>query len=620
MRASPQRPGPSGSRVLKKRPSIPRLGDRLQAVFTRDVSLTDSTTHTKTDVSATLTSSNLDRLAKSSHSNNEFAVIDTLSVCSDEDVVLIGTSGRSGKSQSSTHLSSRSVTPRGDETPPTTLTGDDSYCSSDDEATLDLSTPVNDKTFFNSIPNTTYELGNLKIFEATTPEINCQSHVTTPFIEQVGTVDGPCYLPFRTANELSALHDPKLLHSITRTVTTDGIVPDADSLHGIVRGFLATGMKAKTIPPPTVDPVIPATINPITPDRAKPFWEPQRIFEFYIRGVLTPEKAKETAKRHGYSYAVPVVDQIEHLKQTNPTLDFSEIITRAATQCRLGDFIDLSLILPVNRQEDQHKLKYRRFMHKLATCCAEGDATITEKPLHIFVDMSNIHIGFCNSWKISQNIPVEQRVRAPAFSFKVLATIMERNRTSKKKVLASSIANNVVSRVQWPRHFIDAEQQGYKTSIFSRVRKVSPIKVGRRRKASPHAYGTTQLVNATTSGDESGEDATRVGYETRNGEQGVDEILHLNMMNSILDDMLEPGTMVLATGDAAQAEFSGGFLEYATRALSQGWNLELVTWKRTISSAWVDPVFKNKFEGRFRIIYLDDFLEELNADLSPSLA
>ena len=131
--------------------------------------------------------------------------------------------------------------------------------------------------------------------------------------------------------------------------------------------------------------------------------------------------------------------------------------------------------------------------------------------------------------------------------------------------------------------------------------------------------GAAQLANAITSGDESGEDVTRLGYETRNGEQGVDEILHLNMMNSILDDMREPGTMVLATGDAAQAEFSEGFLEYAIRALSQGWNLELVTWKRTISSAWVDPAFKNKFEGHFRIIYLDNFLEELNADLSPSL-
>lgn len=123
-----------------------------------------------------------------------------------------------------------------------------------------------------------------------------------------------------------------------------------------------------------------------------------------------------------------------------------------------------------------------------------------------------------------------------------------------------------------------------------------------------------------TSGDESSEDTTRASYETRNGEQGVDEILHLNMMNSILDDMQEPGYMVLATGDAAQAEFSEGFLEYANRALSQGWNLELVTWKSTISSAWMNPAFRSKHGEHFRIIYLDDFLEELNADLRPSLA
>lgn len=526
------------------------------------------------------------------------------------------------KSNPSTHLSSRSITPRGDETPPTTLTGDESYCSSDNETTLNLSTPVNDKAFFSSTRDATRGLENIKIFEAPTSKIDCESHVIIPFseqAEQLEEVDNPCYIPYRTSNEPAVLLGPKSFHTNTRTNPTDCFVPDAESLHGIVRGFLATGTRAKSVPLSTVDPASPVVTNPTTPDREKPFWEPQRIFDFYIKGVLTPEKAKETARRYGYSYAIPVIDQIEYLKQTNPTLDISDIITRAASKGNLGDLIEPKIVLSKTRERDEYSLKHKRFMHKLANFCAGDDATNNKKPLHVFVDMSNIHIGFCNSWKISQNIPVEQRIRAPAFNFKVLATIMERNRTTKKKVLASSIASHVVSRVQWPQHFIDAEQQGYKTSILSRVQKVSPIKVGRRRKPSPHVPGAAQLANAITSGDESGEDVTRLGYETRNGEQGVDEILHLNMMNSILDDMREPGTMVLATGDAAQAEFSEGFLEYAIRALSQGWNLELVTWKRTISSAWVDPAFKNKFEGHFRIIYLDNFLEELNADLSPSL-
>ncbi|TGJ86344.1 hypothetical protein E0Z10_g2402 [Xylaria hypoxylon] len=602
MRASPQRPGPSGSRVIKKRPSIPRLGDRLLAVFTHDAALYESTAHTETEVSATLTSSNLNRLAKSTHSHNDFVLAGTSSVCSDEDIVLIGTPNQSTNSDSSSRLSFRFGAPRGDETPPTTLTGDDSYFSSDGETTLNLSssTPVNDETFLSSRSSSSPTYGPKDI------------NSLILFSEKEGNTHCPPPITHHPINKPAESFE-------SRIVPGDETIPSTELLRGIVRSFLTTETKAKSISSSITEPEQPLPSTPKTPNRTMPFWEPQRIFEFYIKGAITPEKARETAKRYGYVHVIPVIDETETLKRTNSSLHVPDIITKASNEDNLGVFARPTEISAVTAQRDQQNTKHDNFMLKLAAYSTRDGSTESAKPLHIFVDMSNIHIGFCNSWKISQNIPVDRRIRAPAFNFKVLVSIMERNRAAKKKILASSVASHVVSRTQWPQYFIDAEQQGYKTSILSRVQKVSPIKVGRRRKTSPQGSSFAHLANAITSGDESAEDVTKMSYETRNGEQGVDEILHLNMMNSILDDMREPGTMILATGDAAQAEFSEGFLEYATRALSSGWNLELVTWKRTISSAWMDPVFRNKFEERFRIIYLDDFLEELNADLCPSL-
>jgi len=40
MKGLPQRPGPSGSRVTKKKVTVPRLGDGLLGIFTEDASIT----------------------------------------------------------------------------------------------------------------------------------------------------------------------------------------------------------------------------------------------------------------------------------------------------------------------------------------------------------------------------------------------------------------------------------------------------------------------------------------------------------------------------------------------------------------------------------------------------
>ncbi|KAI2777884.1 hypothetical protein F4815DRAFT_276001 [Daldinia loculata] len=256
--------------------------------------------------------------------------------------------------------------------------------------------------------------------------------------------------------------------------------------------------------------------------------------------------------------------------------------------------------IEIMREQFYAKLRSHTDMNHTNSSLAEAD-------VHIFVDMSNIFIGFCESYKISRQIPLTRRISMPPFSFKTLALVMERARNVQKRVLAGSIygvANNN-PQTSWPPYFLEAEQLNYKMNVFSRVRK---------RKVSP-SKSKGRGRTPTERPDEAGDISEDVTYEVRNGEQGVDENLHLNMMDSMWDNMSRPGTMVLATGDAAEAEFSGGFLQYAIRALEKGWKLELVTWKRPLSSAWTDPKFLKRYRNQFSIIFLDDFLEELQTGL-----
>jgi hypothetical protein len=95
-------------------------------------------------------------------------------------------------------------------------------------------------------------------------------------------------------------------------------------------------------------------------------------------------------------------------------------------------------------------------------------------------------------------------------------------------------------------------------------------------------------------------------------EQGVDEILQMKMLESLVDTK-EPATIVLASGDAAEAEYSGGFLKNVERALEKGWHVELVSWRCGLSRDYRSSKFTTKWKGQFTIVELDDFSEELLA-------
>ncbi|KAF3389369.1 hypothetical protein F1880_004351 [Penicillium rolfsii] len=220
--------------------------------------------------------------------------------------------------------------------------------------------------------------------------------------------------------------------------------------------------------------------------------------------------------------------------------------------------------------------------------------TLTKKsvelyPIHVFVDMSNILVGFHDAVKVSRNIPVTTRIRRLRMSFARFSLIMERGRPAAKRVLVGSDRLPSIT---------EAEQLGYETNILDRVHKVKHTTPRPSKSRKSHGSANHSSSEPETAGGE------------RWVEQGVDEILHLKMLESIVDTD-EPSTIVLATGDAAVAEYSGGFMRMVERALQRGWSVELVSFSQVTSYAYRKKEFRAKWGSRFRIIELDTYVEEL---------
>ncbi|KAJ5295869.1 hypothetical protein PENANT_c001G08468 [Penicillium antarcticum] len=210
------------------------------------------------------------------------------------------------------------------------------------------------------------------------------------------------------------------------------------------------------------------------------------------------------------------------------------------------------------------------------------------KPIHIFVDMSNIMVGFHDAVKLSRNIPLETRIRRIHMSFTNLALIMERGRYAAKRVLVGSDRLPSID---------EAETLGYEANIMSRVQKfkhTTPRRNNKPRKIP--GFGPSGGPETVASG--------------RWAEQGVDELLHMKILESLVD-IVEPATIVLATGDAAVAEYSGGFMCQVERALQRGWSIELVSFTNVTSYAYRKKEFRAQWGDRFKMVELDPYIEEL---------
>ncbi|KAJ5659781.1 hypothetical protein N7507_006232 [Penicillium longicatenatum] len=220
-----------------------------------------------------------------------------------------------------------------------------------------------------------------------------------------------------------------------------------------------------------------------------------------------------------------------------------------------------------------------------------GSSTNLEsRPIHVFVDMSNILVGFHDGVKLARNIPTTSRIRRLDISFTNLSLILQRGRTTAKTVLVGS--DRVPS-------IDEAEKLGYEANILNRVHKTKhthyrPLKY-RKPPGKGSQFGKPEM--ASTSAE-------------RWVEQGVDEILHMKILESLVDTD-EPATIVLATGDAAEAEYSAGFMRMVERALQRGWNVELVSFSHIMSYSYKKKEFREKWGSRFKIIELDEYAEEL---------
>ena len=225
--------------------------------------------------------------------------------------------------------------------------------------------------------------------------------------------------------------------------------------------------------------------------------------------------------------------------------------------------------------------------------------------IHIFVDASNIMIGF-------KDILRKYGVRQHDIAFDSLALLLERRRPVAKRVFAGS--HREANPLPSIKKLVETSKAvGYESILQEQVfisRDDSEKKKFFDDVKRLGWHKAQQLRSGSGSDSETGPVAPKTPSAPRWVEQGVDEILHLKMCQSIIDTD-EPSTMVLATGDGNVAEMSDGFLAHVERALKRGWKVELISWRQQTNGGYRNKKFRTKWGEQFKIIELDDFVEDL---------
>ncbi|EFQ97367.1 hypothetical protein MGYG_00406 [Nannizzia gypsea CBS 118893] len=252
----------------------------------------------------------------------------------------------------------------------------------------------------------------------------------------------------------------------------------------------------------------------------------------------------------------------------------------------------------VSLLQEKHAKVRNNLHHGNLRECLSRPLKTAPAGIHVFVDMSNIMVGFHDCIKKSRDIPLTTRVRRLPLSFQNFALVLERARPVSKRVLVGSDRFPAID---------EAETLGYEANILERVHKA---KISSPRKTKLSGGGGDRAARRSLYDQSSSSETNAQASTERWVEQAVDEILHLKMLESIVDTDT-PSTIVLATGDAAQAEYSDGFLKMVDRALSKGWYVELVSFSSITSRAYTRKSFRDKWGSRFRIFELDIYAEYL---------
>ncbi|KAH8128092.1 hypothetical protein ACSS6W_005368 [Trichoderma asperelloides] len=209
---------------------------------------------------------------------------------------------------------------------------------------------------------------------------------------------------------------------------------------------------------------------------------------------------------------------------------------------------------------------------------AEKHPGITSQGIHVFVDMSNIDIGYQTTLKESRSIHKSSRLSPlPHLNLQLLTKILIRDRP----VAALNVCCSTLPGRSEPRYVQQLRELGYHIDLRERKR-----------------------VN-------DGLFSAKTPETLRYVEDLVDETLQVRIAESVMEHFLKPGTIVLATGDAKPSVHSDGFFSYMQRALRMGWNVEVVSWRGSLSLKWTDRQWTSQWNGKFRVIELDEFLEIL---------
>ncbi|KAF5712750.1 cell wall glucanase [Fusarium mundagurra] len=230
----------------------------------------------------------------------------------------------------------------------------------------------------------------------------------------------------------------------------------------------------------------------------------------------------------------------------------------------------------------KHEGLMRKLVHERVIDCmiCKDYPTIAENGIHVFVDMSNIIIGFQKALRARFGLPESSRfVPLPQMNLAFFHELLTRDRYAEWLNVGCSVRPNRNE----PTFVQELKDLGYRVDLRSR----RPEQSG----ADDH--------NTFEAG----------GF--RYVEDMVDETLQIRISESVMQYFEEPGTLVIATGDARPAKYSDGFLTQAQRALKMGWSVEVVSWKASLSSAWTTLLKDQSIGSRFRIIELDQFLDEL---------
>ncbi|EAT89499.2 hypothetical protein SNOG_02768 [Parastagonospora nodorum SN15] len=230
----------------------------------------------------------------------------------------------------------------------------------------------------------------------------------------------------------------------------------------------------------------------------------------------------------------------------------------------------------------------------------------TAEGIHVFVDASNIMIGFKDMLRV-------KGVQSFDMSFDSLALLMERRRPVGKRCFVGSHREaNPLPQVT--RLIETSKAVGYECSVQEQVYIAREESSKKKFFNDVNRFGWQKAIQKRSGSGSDSETGTAVAPKTPSApkwvEQGVDELLHLKMCQSMLDTET-PSTMVLATGDGAEAEMSDGFLAHVERALRLGWKVELITWRQQTNGGYKRKAFRQKWGEQFSITELDDFLEDL---------